>query len=64
MTAAAAACTCASAIARSSGSGLLLPHRIRLGLRHIGACAGNVAFGLVKRLLGLEALTCQRAGSC
>ena len=52
------------------GDRALLPGRtrhrrivIRLGLRDVGAGAGNVVLGLVERLLGLKALACQRAGS-
>src|SRR6266436_9337115 len=37
---------------------------IRLGLRHTGTRTCSLVFGLVKRLLGLKALTCQRAGPC
>ena len=52
------------------GDRALLPGRarhgrivIRLRLRDIGTRACSVVFGLVERLLGLEALACQRIGS-
>jgi len=37
---------------------------VRLGLRHIGSRRLRRRFGLVKRLLRLKILACQRAGSC
>jgi hypothetical protein len=37
---------------------------VRLSLPHIGTRACSVVLGLVKRLLGLKTLACQRAGSC
>src|ERR1700730_9172129 len=53
------------------GDRALLPSRARhgrvvicLSLRHIGTRACSVVFGLVKRLLRLKTLPCQRAGSC